>query len=148
VKEFSTHFGSNLAATLDSKSRARQNLLKWCERFEIMYDQISPLLNRKAMAILAFCAVLATRYRRLDEGIDREFCQENGWDTVDDVDPEYYFESDCGPITIEDGWERFCEHDIYAEPEELAPDRRKAWHWWLSQVRLVCDDPDKARELI
>jgi hypothetical protein len=148
VEEFPIHFGSNFAATLDLKSRERQNLLKWCERFELMYDQISPLLNRKAKAILAFCAVLATQYRRLDEGFDREVCQENGWNSVDDVDPQYYFESDCGPITIEDGWERFCEHDIYAEPDVLAPDRRKAWHWWLSQVRLVCDDPVKARELI
>ena len=93
---------------------------------------------------MAFCGVLGERFQGWDRRLENEICADHQWKSVDDIDPDYFFISDDGPRTVEDGWELFCMHDRYATPEELRPDCRKAWHWWLTQGRLVADNPQQA----
>jgi hypothetical protein len=148
AEQFACFFSKNLPEMLAPDSPAREEFIEWYREMSGAFDSIAPCLERRAAEIIAFCGVLAERFQGWDQRLENEIIADHKWKSVDGIDPDYDFISDDGPRTIEDGWELFCMHNRYATPEELRPDCRKAWHWWLKQVRLVVDNPQQAQMIV
>jgi len=145
VREFPDIFLRPLAPLLDPNSPERAILSGWFNSVLKWFDDFSFDLHPRGGLIVGTCAALRWRFGRWDEEVCADVCGSRQWNSPEAIDASYHFESDCGPRFVEDGWERLCEHDWYAKQVSLAPDRRRAWHWWLEQVRLVADHPEDVR---
>jgi len=127
-------------------SDAMTRFAEWRREYRYHCDYLE--ISMEAKGVLFCCSCLASRNLRLDEDWCREICSDNEWNQIDEIDAEYHFESDDGPWYTDDAWELLqVLPNRYDPVETLAPTYRKAWRWWLDQVRLVATDFPAAQAL-